>query len=160
MIGDLDIALFEKPGRRQIAAAMEVMERAFDPAFGEAWTAAQLAGLSGVPGCWLTLAQCGRATVGFAMVRSIFDESELLLLAVDPAWRRQAVGSALLGHAIETARARGISFMHLEVRASNSAIALYKKTGFEQVNTRPAYYRGNDGKLHDAYSFRMDLEIS
>jgi len=153
----LNITLHEAPGRRAQAAAMTVMERAFDPAFGEAWTAAQLAGLVTMAGSWLTLAQLDGATLGFALVRSIFDESELLLLAVDPVWRRHAVGSALLDHSISIARIRGIKSMFLEVRADNPAVALYRKTGFEHVNTRPGYYRGDEGKLYDALSFRLEM---
>lgn len=156
----LGLYLHDKPGRRELAAAMTVMERAFDPAFGEAWTASQLSGLAGFPGCWLTLAQLDGATLGFALVRSMLDESELLLLAVDPVWRRHAIGLALLQHSIETARSRDIATMHLEVRSSNNAIHLYKKAGFEHVNVRPGYYRGVDGQLHDAYSFRIDLKIA
>jgi ribosomal-protein-alanine N-acetyltransferase len=157
MMHGLNLTLHENPGRRVLAGAMTVMTRAFDPAFGEAWTSAQLSGLVSSPGTWLTLAQLDGATLGFALIRSIFDESELLLLAVDPAWRRHAIGTALLDHSIASARVRGIRSMYLEVRASNKAIALYRKTGFEHVNTRPGYYRGNDGQLYDALSFRLEI---
>lgn len=47
--------------------------------------------------------------------------------------------------------------MNLEVRASNNAVHLYEKTGFEYVHRRPGYYRGNDGQLYDALSFRIDM---
>ncbi len=47
--------------------------------------------------------------------------------------------------------------MNLEVRASNTAVHLYEKTGFEYVHRRPGYYRGNDGQLYDALSFRIDM---
>lgn len=153
----LTLTLHETPDKRAQAAAMTVMARAFDPAFGEAWTAAQLAGLVTMPGSWLTLAQLDGGTLGFSLVRSIFDESELLLLAVDPDWRRHAIGSALLDHSITGARIRNIKSMFLEVRADNPAVALYRKTGFEHVNTRPGYYRGDDGKLYDALSFRLEI---
>jgi ribosomal-protein-alanine N-acetyltransferase len=157
MMYGLTLILHERPGRRVQAAAMSVMERAFDPAYGEAWTAPQLSGLTAMSGCWLTLAQMDGATLGFALVRSIFDESELLLLAVDPAWRRHAIGSALLDHSVAAARSRNIKSMFLEVRADNPAVALYRKTGFEHVNTRHGYYRGDDGKLYDALSFRLEI---
>lgn len=153
----LRVTLFDNPGRRVQAAAMTVMERAFDPAFGEAWTAVQLADLLSLPGTWLTLAEMDGATLGFALMRTLLDESELLLLAVDPNWRRRSIGQKLVNHCINSARLRNIKIMHLEVRSANSAIALYKNSGFEHVNTRTGYYRGADGQLHDAYSFRLDL---
>ncbi|CAN5347252.1 hypothetical protein BH10PSE12_BH10PSE12_18630 [soil metagenome] len=157
MMHGLTLNLHERPDRRAQAAAMSVMTRAFDPAFGEAWTASQLAGITAMPGTWLTLAQLDAATLGFALVRAIFDESELLLLGVDPLWRRHAVGTALLDHCIDAARLRGINSMFLEVRSSNNAIELYRKTGFEHVNTRRDYYRGADNQLYDAYSFRIEI---
>jgi ribosomal-protein-alanine N-acetyltransferase len=157
MMHGLTLTLYEGADRRTQAAAMMVMTRAFDPAFGEAWTASQLAGVAAMPGTWLTVAQLDAATLGFALVRSIFDEAELLLLGVDPAWKRHGVGAALLEHCIDTARVRGIKSMFLEVRSSNTAIALYRKTGFEHVNTRRDYYRGADNQLYDAYSFRLEI---
>lgn len=145
--------------RSMIADTMPVMNSAFDPAFGEAWTASQLAGVLTMPGTWLTLARVDAATLGFALVRSVLDECELLLLAVDPLWRGRGVGLLLLNHSLAIARNRGMMTMNLEVRASNKAIALYEKAGFEYVHRRPGYYRGNDGQLHDALSFRLDMRL-
>jgi ribosomal-protein-alanine N-acetyltransferase len=110
-----------------------------------------------MPGTWLTIARVDAAALGFALVRSVLDECELLLLAVDPAWRGRGVGEALLRDSLRTARRRGITSMNLEVRASNNAVYLYEKTGFEYVHRRPGYYRGNDGQLYDALSFRIDM---
>ncbi len=154
----LALAMHEMPGRAAQAAAMGVMTRAFDPAFGEAWSASQLAGMAGMPGTWLTLAQLDGATLGFALIRSLLDEAELLLLAVDPAFRRKRIGKTLLDHCIASARRRKIKTMHLEVRSTNGAIALYKNAGFEHVNTRTGYYRGADDQLYDALSFRLIIE--
>jgi ribosomal-protein-alanine N-acetyltransferase len=136
---------------------MDVMARAFDPVFGEAWTMPQLAGVMMMPGTWLTIARLDAAPLGFALVRSVLDECELLLLAVDPIWRGRGIGETLLRHSLRTARQRGITSMNLEVRSTNKAVKLYEKTGFEYVHRRPGYYRGNDGQLHDALSFRIDM---
>ena len=157
MIHGLVLQRHDRSDAQAQSAAMTVMARAFDPAFGEAWTAPQLAGMTAMQGTWLTLAQLDAATLGFALVRSIFDESELLLLAVDPGWRGRGIGSALLSDSIAQARIRGIKSMHLEVRSGNNAVTLYKNTGFHHVNTRTNYYRGRDNQLHDALSFRIDL---
>jgi ribosomal-protein-alanine N-acetyltransferase len=138
---------------------MEVMTRAFDPLFGEAWTLPQLSGVMTMPGTWLTIAHVDAAPLGFALVRSVLDECELLLLAVDPLWRGRGIGRSLLGHSLTLARRRGITSMNLEVRASNMAVKLYETIGFEYVHRRPGYYRGNDGKLHDALSFRIDMLV-
>ncbi|WP_420144971.1 ribosomal protein S18-alanine N-acetyltransferase [Sphingobium sp.] len=153
----MQIDLYEDGERNALADAMEVMVRAFDPVFGEAWTMSQLAGVMLMPGTWLTVAQLDAAPLGFALVRSVLDECELLLLAVDPLWRGRGIGETLLRHSLTTARRRGITSMNLEVRSTNKAVKLYEKSGFEYVHRRPGYYRGNDGQLHDALSFRIDM---
>lgn len=157
MMPGLVLDTYDQSERNAMADAMTVMEAAFDPVFGEAWTLPQLAGVMMMPGTWLTIARVDAAALGFALVRSVFDECELLLLAVDPAWRGRGIGEALLRDSLRTARRRGITSMNLEVRASNNAVHLYEKTGFEYVHRRPGYYRGNDGQLYDALSFRIDM---
>ncbi|MEJ7935177.1 GNAT family N-acetyltransferase [Sphingobium sp. AN558] len=157
MIPGLTLATYDDGDRNALSDAMQVMTRAFDPLFGEAWTLGQLGGVMLMPGTWLTVARIDAAILGFALVRSVLDECELLLLAVDPLWRGRGIGRQLLDHSLAVARRRGITSMNLEVRASNGAVKLYEDAGFEYVHRRPGYYRGNDGQLHDALSFRLDM---
>ncbi|MEC3911082.1 GNAT family N-acetyltransferase [Sphingobium sp. CR2-8] len=157
MTPNMQLDIYDEGERNALADAMDVMVNAFDPAFGEAWTMAQLAGVMMMPGTWLTIARLDAAPLGFALIRSVLDECELLLLAVDPIWRGRGIGEALLRHSLLTARRRGIMSMNLEVRSTNEAVKLYEKSGFEYVHRRPGYYRGNDGQLHDALSFRIDM---
>ena len=157
MIPAMRIATYDEGERNALADAMDVMLRAFDPVFGEAWTMSQLAGVMLMPGTWLTVARLDAAPLGFALVRSVLDECELLLLAVDPLWRGRGIGETLLRDSLLTARRRGITSMNLEVRSTNRAVKLYEKSGFEYVHRRPGYYRGNDGQLYDALSFRIDM---
>lgn len=159
MTPGLQLETYDAGERNATADAMQVMSRAFDPIYGEAWTLPQLAGIMTMPGTWLTLARIDAAPLGFALVRSVLDECELLLLAVDPLWRGRGIGRALLADSLTTARRRGITSMNLEVRATNNAVRLYENIGFEYVHRRPGYYRGNDGKLHDALSFRIDMLV-
>ena len=151
------IMLHFQPEPQALADAMTVMEDAFDPRFGEAWNAHQLAGMMDMPGSWLTLARIGNKAVGFALIRSVLDEAELLLIAVHREHRSRAIGRALIDHSLSTARSRGICSMHLEVRADNDAALLYKNAGFQQVSRRANYYRGSDGRRFDALTFRIAL---
>lgn len=65
-------------------------------------------------------------------------EAEILNLAVDPAFQRRGVASALL----EALSAKAQGTVYLEVAAPNTAaIALYKRHGWEQVGLRPGYYK-------------------
>ena len=109
MIPAMQIATYDEGERNALADAMDVMLRAFDPVFGEAWTMSQLAGVMLMPGTWLTVARLDAAPLGFALVRSVLDECELLLLAVDPLWRGRGIGETLLRDSLLTARRRGIT---------------------------------------------------
>jgi len=147
-----------RPGAMaDLGAVDRMMREAFDPRFGEAWTPGQVAGVLAMPGVWATIAELDGAPAGFTLTRAVMDEAELLLLAVRPAARRRGVGRALLRSAMAEARTRGVRRMHLEVRAGNDAIALYRLAGFAKVGERRNYYRGKNGKLFDALTFQTTL---
>ncbi len=139
-----------------LAEAMPVMVRAFDPQFGEAWTAAQCTGVLAMPGAHLLIARAPEP-VGFALLRTVIDEAELMLLAVTPEVRGQGIGRALLQHSIDLATASGAVSYFLEVRSDNPAIVVYESLGIRQVGVRPNYYRGNDGNGRDALTYRLSL---
>lgn len=136
-----------------LRAVNALMTEAFDPRFGEAWTPSQCLGMLALPGVWFTLARIDAEPVGFALVRAVLDESELLLLAIHPRQRRKGIGRALLRSAIADAGARGATMMHLEVRANNDAVALYRNEGFRKIGERRGYYRGSGDKIFDAHTF-------
>ncbi|KKC25160.1 GNAT family N-acetyltransferase [Sphingomonas sp. SRS2] len=144
-------------GTDALDAVMAVMNTAFDPGFGEAWTEPQTLTMMAMPGVWLSLARVDGRPVGFALNRIILDEAELLLLAVAPANRRQGVGMALIERSRSQTQLRNGSRLHLEVRHNNPAIELYKKAGFAIAGRRPGYYRGNDGHLYDALTLSCVL---
>lgn len=101
-------------------------------------------------GVSLLLAEHSGGAVGFALMRVIADEAELLLLAVDRQAQGKGVGSTMLDHFVAVARAGGASHLHLEVRDGNSAVALYDAAGFKPAGRRRDYYKGFDGERHDA----------
>lgn len=139
---------------RDVAIVDALMGAAFDPRYGEAWTRNQCMGVLAMPGVRLTLALVDDVPAGFAMVRSVADEAELLLLAVDPAFRRRGIATALLRAVIAEAQASGIADLHLEVRAGNPAVDLYAAQGFAKVGERRSYYRGRTGQAFDAHTYR------
>lgn len=135
---------------------MPVMTRAFDPQFGEAWTAAQCTGVLVMPGAHLLIARAPHP-VGFALLRTVIDEAELMLLAVVPEARQQGIGRGLLQHTIDLATASGVTSYFLEVRSDNPAIIVYEKFGFGQVGIRRNYYRGSQANGRDALTYRLSL---
>ena len=156
--GLLNIEHYSRPNGRAESAAMTIMKSAFDPAYGEAWTAAQLGGFMSLPGVTLSLARLDQAYLGFSLTRHIVDEAELLLIATERRWQNRGVGEILLHDCISQARKSGIRTLHLEVRSNNRAIEFYSRHGFEQIHRRPAYYRGKDGTSFDALSFTLALD--
>ena len=92
-------------GSADLDAVTEVMNAAFDERFGEAWTRSQCAGILPMPGVELVLARGSDGELaGFSLFRTVADEAELLLLAVEPSYRRRGTGQMLLDHVLERAR--------------------------------------------------------
>jgi ribosomal-protein-alanine N-acetyltransferase len=147
-----DEVIVEEAGDADLDAVMRIMTDSFDPAFGEAWTAPQCAGLLPLPGVWLTVAREGDEVVGFSLIRIVADEAELLLLAVLPERGGRGIGKSLLQHFMNFAEARGVHHLHLEVRDGNEAIRLYDRAGFTVCGRRRAYYSGGNGQTYDALS--------
>ena len=133
-----------------LTAIMAVMDDSFDPAFGEAWSTSQCAGLLPMPGVWLMLACVDGEVAGFALSRSVAGEAELLLLAVRRRDQGRGLGKTLLEAFMNAARDRGATRLHLEVREGNHAARLYEQAGFSVFGRRRHYYTGRDGQLHDA----------
>lgn len=87
-------------------------------------------------------AVCGDGTVlGYVGMMYVIDEGYISNVAVSPEFRRMGIADSLIS-ALETiAQERGLSFLTLEVRASNlPAIRLYEKHGFLTVGRRRNYY--------------------
>ena len=146
-------------GADDLDSVMEVMKAAFSDRYGEAWTRSQCAGILPMAGVGLSLARdSGDKVVGFALSRTVVDDCELLLLAVDPRVQGHGVGRALLGNFIDQAKKNGATRIHLEVRDGNPAIRFYEAAGFVQSNRRPNYYQGHDGSKFDALTFLLDCK--
>jgi ribosomal-protein-alanine N-acetyltransferase len=142
-----------------IDSVMTVMDRAFGDRFGEAWSRSQLAGILPMGGVWLSLAREPGSdnVIGFSLVRSVADESELLLIAVLPTHHRRGVGRRLLEQFLERARNGRIAKAHLEVRDGNPAVSMYEDAGFSAVGRRRNYYHAPDGTRFDAITLAREL---
>lgn len=142
--------LIGRAGGDDLDDVMAVMNAAFDPRFGEAWTRAQCAGILPMAGVSLMLARHEGEAAGFSLARRIFDEAELLLIAVHPGHARMGIGQRLLRRFIEDQKSAGAVNLHLEVRDGNQAVELYRAAGFDVIGCRRLYYRGTDGERFDA----------
>jgi [ribosomal protein S18]-alanine N-acetyltransferase len=137
-----------------LESIMPVMQAAFPAETGEAWTLTQCSGALALSGTALTVATMNRngeeQSCGFAIVRTVLDEAELLLIAVAIDAQRLGVGTRLLNHVEALARAKGVRKLHVEVRHDNSALSFYDCHGFIKVGERSNYYRRRDGQVGTA----------
>ncbi len=87
------------------------------------------------------VAREGAEISGFAIVRILVDDAELLLIAVSPDRRRSGCATLLLNEVLLRLRELGKSPLHLEVRASNlPAIRFYEAREFLACGRRKNYY--------------------
>lgn len=83
----------------------------------------------------------GGAPVGYLVLSTVLDEGSIDNVAVSAAARRRGTADALVADAVCRGKAMGLSFLTLEVRASNlPALRLYEKHGFSEVGRRRGYY--------------------
>lgn len=99
-----------------------------------------------------------RRIAGFALIRQVADEAELLTIAVDPKWRGKGVGRALMDAVFADLLLSPARKMFLEVDEQNmAAIHLYEKLGFTRISTRRGYYPRPDGSAATALVMARDL---
>lgn len=140
-----------------VPAITRVMDAAFDPIYGEAWSGAQLLTLFALPGARVACASVGTEICGFYAARVAGPESELLLIAVHPQHRSAGIGRLLMDDWQAWANSKGVEDYFLEMRADNPAISMYNAAGFFECGRRPAYYSGGDGKKRDAITMRRNI---
>jgi len=99
-----------------------------------------------------------RRIAGFALIRVVEDESELLTIAVDPKWRGKRIGQALLKAVFADLLLSPARRMFLEVSEENAAaIKLYQREGFATISSRKGYYPKPDGSQATALVMSRDL---
>ncbi len=86
--------------------------------------------------------------VGFAGIKIVFEDADLMNIVVKKDCRNQQIGSFLLQYLFSYSKNHDITSIMLEVNEKNfSAISLYKKFGFEQIGIRKNYYYNKDNAI-------------
>jgi ribosomal protein S18 acetylase RimI-like enzyme len=102
-------------------------------------------------------ARARRELIGFAVMQYGDDAAHLNLLAVEPGFRRRAVGRQLLAWLEETALVAGTFVVRLELRAGNhGAHAFYEAVGYRDCERIHGYYQGRE----DAIQMSRDLRVA
>ena len=82
--------------------------------------------------------------IGFAGIKIIIDEADIMNIVVKKSYRNNGIGSLLLENLILISNKKNLNFINLEVDCKNTiAINLYKKFGFEEISLRKNYYKNN-----------------
>jgi ribosomal-protein-alanine N-acetyltransferase len=90
---------------------------------------------------WPLVALEGDTIVGYLCLMCLFEEAQILNIAVAPGLRGRGIGRLMLERASELSLEKGAGFMALEVRASNhAALTLYEQFGFKKTGIRARYY--------------------
>lgn len=92
--------------------------------------------------------------VGFAGVKIIFEEAELMNIVTRKNMRNMGIASSMLSSLINICKENNIKLLNLEVKSQNTiAINLYKKYNFKEVGLRKKYY----DNTYDAILFTLTI---
>ncbi len=129
--------------------------------FYRSWTEVEFASMLRDNKNYLCLIACDgkRKIAGFAIIRIINDESELLTIIVSKKWRKKGIGSALISAIIDYLTMFAVTKFFLEVAPDNKrAINLYRKFAFIEVGERKSYYRAEGQISKNALIMRKDID--
>ena len=86
--------------------------------------------------------------VGFAGIKVIIDEADIMNIVVHKTLRHKGIGSMLLNTLISYCKINKLKSLTLEVNENNSnAILLYEKFNFDNIGIRKNYYNGKDNAI-------------
>ena len=119
--------------------------------FANYWDIESFNDLFGTPGTIALIAEWDEKPVGILVYRVVYEQADIITVAVLQEYRRQGVGHQLLRQAMQEVKQLGAKAMFLDVEDGNAAgLALYARYGFNQINRRKLYYRQKDGSYTDA----------
>lgn len=105
------------------------------------WTPPRVRRQMDDPETMTLVASVGGHIAGFAIMHFGDLRAHLVLLAVEPRYRRSGIGQALLAWLESSCMTAGIQDIRLEVRAGNQlALRFYRNRGFRVVGRIPGYY--------------------
>lgn len=97
---------------------------------------------------YFVIAKSNNEIVGFAGLKVIVDEADIMNIVVKKDFRCHNIGSALLEHLINYSKNLNLKTITLEVNDHNlSAIKLYDKFNFDHIGIRKKYYNGESDAI-------------
>lgn len=94
------------------------------------------------------IAKMGQEIIGFAGMKIMLDNADIMNIVVKKSYRNQGIGSLLLKKLISTSQELNLISITLEVMEENyPAIHLYKNFGFKQIGIRKNYYQNKNALI-------------
>ncbi|MDO4641482.1 MAG: ribosomal protein S18-alanine N-acetyltransferase [Neisseria sp.] len=137
-----------RPAVADDCATLAAIDQAGNPS---PWSTAQFASALQNRYDRILVAQEANEITAFIVWHTLFETSELHLIATTPTHRGRGIASMLMAEWFQTGIAQNVTRYYLEVRAGNTAAqALYRKHGFIETGRRRAYYSQPNGSREDA----------
>lgn len=129
----------ERVGAGHAAVLAYLHTQCFAPQ--EQWDMTAMASLLDMAGVCAGLVLSGGKPAGFAMLRCVAGEAEVLTLCTLPEYRRQGLAAQLVAWCLAHAGTQKAEDVFLEVSVNNPAAQkLYAQAGFKPKGQRRAYY--------------------
>lgn len=145
--------MIARKANEEDAARIAEIERAV---FSDAWSEDAVRETMCQKTAEIYVAEDRKTIVGYIVIYTVLDESEVVRIAVDAGFRERGTGGFLLDTVISEGALKGTDVWHLEVRKSNMAArALYQKKGFRDAGIRKGFY---DNPKEDAVLMTRSLE--
>lgn len=94
--------------------------------------------------------------VGFAGIKVILDEADIMNIVVKKDFRNNGIASLLLDYLISYSKSINLKTITLEVNEINiPAIKLYEKFDFEKLGIRKKYYNGENDAIIMSKNFKQ-----
>ena len=94
------------------------------------------------------VAKIDNEIIGFAGIKIILDEADIMNIVTKKSFRNNGIGSLLLKSLIELSKDLNLLSISLEVDETNIvAINLYKKFDFKEIGNRKNYYKSHHAIL-------------
>ena len=106
-------------------------------------------------------ARRGNKLVGFGIMTYYEEQANLDLLAVKMIYRRRGIGKQIVKWLEEVALTAGIFNIFVQVRKiNNGAIIFYKKLGYEIIDEKSGYYRGQETGVIMSKNIRQMIDAT
>ena len=134
-----------RPWLKSDNQAVENIER---ECFSDPWNISMIESTVSLAGFIGYVVEDNGEIVGYIGSSYIFEDGEILLVAVRGDYRRKGYAEKLILTLFETLKNRGVEHIFLEVRKSNlPAKKCYEKCGFSVIGERKRYYSDGEDAL-------------